>query len=1391
MNSKRTNPQTNASTDDRKLRRNAPATSSAAPKKRKLAVSIERILHLAERVVILGWAETEVVDVRAPNLRTGEISCAPVPSAETAGAPPLSDRKIAFTLALIGKYEEQSPLTFTLFFADRRKRKFTIQAAETNQEANIERVAGRIFSIRKIRSASNSQISSVIQALSAQEWRAFLIIRSNFDAKFYKYTYKLEIEDELELAIHYLKRGWREGNDPNSWFSVEAYLLDHSDVAQSGLEPFLHYLQVGRQEGRSIFPHVNREKSQIAQKIAPFIDQDYYKSQVGNVNLSNAANHYVLFGEQRRINPHKNFDINQYLMLNPDVRNANISPFLHYVDHGIKEGRKGRVERNNPRQSNDTRPCLLFVGHSARQAGAEVMLLDIVRWFNEHTDYELDVILLAPGILSSEYASHANTIVINGVDDFDYLLESDFLRSSYELIYFNTVATSEFALVYNRIYLPRLTSVLMHVHEMESVLREFREPFQALEPSVGTFIAASDRTAQALSETCNVHADRIQTMHSFVRAADLDQRAIAAARESARRAFDIPETAFVVLGSGTVYLRKGPDLFFETAVSIIKANPNKEMYFIWIGSGELLSELNQKVQDLNLAERIKFVGFHKNAAELVAMADVFFLSSREDPFPLVCLEAAQFGIPSVIFRESTGFIEFVGNDAGVISERTSADSAARSIKEIMVDPRRREILGLNARRKFLTHFETQIAMIRFLTLLRDHCGLKPKVTVAIPNYNHEKFLVERIESVVNQTFKDVEILLMDDCSSDNSLAILSRYAAEDPRCRLVINDHCSGSPFPQWHKAQELGVGELIWIAESDDFCDLKFLQFLIPYFDDPLVALAYCRTEIVREDGSVVQDALKEYFGPLETDLALPAVREGRVEARDRLGVICTIVNASSVIFRKEKIAEGFRAAVNYRISGDWRVYLEAAKNGRVVYADGVNNYFRRHGDSVVHKIEGTEQYFEERGKILKFAAFDLQLGLRWFRRARTEIESEWERFRHVHKARALAEIIDFDAVRRVAEGNEAEPMLRIGLYVHGMCVSKGGIERLAADLANEWVSAGHEVFIFCRRWEPACPVYPLGKMVRLVPCFDETEGDASLLGIQNALADSNVDVFIPMLSEQLFEPMVEAASRLGIKTIASEHNDPWQIEKRWWPRGRRIATLRRVDRIHFILDKYASSIPKSFRDRVSIISNGVRIDRIQAIASMVRRNGRRIISAGRLEPQKRFDRLIKAFAAIEPRCRRDWRLDIFGAGSMHESLLSLIASMDLGHSVRVLPPTDVLWRELSRSDIFVLPSEFEAFGITVVEAKAAGLPCIAYSNCNGPNILIRNEVDGLLCAPDEEGENLAEAIRWLISDPDFRLQLAGRATENLDRFDIRRIARDWLHLIRQTVSATIDPSG
>ncbi|MBK6904809.1 MAG: glycosyltransferase family 2 protein [Saprospirales bacterium] len=129
----------------------------------------------------------------------------------------------------------------------------------------------------------------------------------------------------------------------------------------------------------------------------------------------------------------------------------------------------------------------------------------------------------------------------------------------------------------------------------------------------------------------------------------------------------------------------------------------------------------------------------------------------------------------------------------------------------------------------------------------------PTISVIVPNFNHGSFLHQRIQGILNQTYQDFELILMDDRSTDESREILETYRNHPKTAHLVFNETNSGSPFLQWEKGMQLAKGRYIWIAESDDWCEPSFLETLVPWLEaDPEVRIAYCQSLCLDEQGKI-----------------------------------------------------------------------------------------------------------------------------------------------------------------------------------------------------------------------------------------------------------------------------------------------------------------------------------------------------------------------------------------------------------------------------------------------------------------------------------------------------------------------------------------------------------
>lgn len=245
----------------------------------------------------------------------------------------------------------------------------------------------------------------------------------------------------------------------------------------------------------------------------------------------------------------------------------------------------------------------------------------------------------------------------------------------------------------------------------------------------------------------------------------------------------------------------------------------------------------------------------------------------------------------------------------------------------------------------------------------------PKVSVVIPNYNHAHYLDKRIQSVLNQTYQDFELVYLDDASTDNSNEVFQRYAP-DPRIRAVINESNSGCVFKQWNRGFREAQGEYIWVAESDDLSDSRFLETLVARLDShPKVGVAYCQSMTIDEHDNLGFIVEREWWGKwLDTrHWTSDFVNNGVDECAKYLIVACTIPNISAALIRRSSLERAGYADESMTLSGDWKFWSRLLMASDIAYVAQPLNYWRRHTGSVTSKAMRNGVYIEEAYKIIK----------------------------------------------------------------------------------------------------------------------------------------------------------------------------------------------------------------------------------------------------------------------------------------------------------------------------------------------------------------------------------------------------------------------------------------
>ncbi|MFM7850703.1 MAG: glycosyltransferase family 2 protein [Flammeovirgaceae bacterium] len=242
-----------------------------------------------------------------------------------------------------------------------------------------------------------------------------------------------------------------------------------------------------------------------------------------------------------------------------------------------------------------------------------------------------------------------------------------------------------------------------------------------------------------------------------------------------------------------------------------------------------------------------------------------------------------------------------------------------------------------------------------------------KVSVIVPNYNHANFLKKRIDSILAQTFTDFELIILDDCSTDNSREIIEYYRKLKENVKIEYNTVNSGSTFKQWDRGISLAEGELIWVAESDDYCEPEFLETCVSKmlnYENVGVVVAQS-VEVNEVDGTNLPSfSNNNHFAEIFKNSYF---NSGRDEISEKLVYENTIPNASAVLFRKNLYQKCGGTDKTMRLCGDWFLWIKLLLSSNIYYISTPLNYFRFTRTSLGFRLSKKDT-FHERVKILKF---------------------------------------------------------------------------------------------------------------------------------------------------------------------------------------------------------------------------------------------------------------------------------------------------------------------------------------------------------------------------------------------------------------------------------------
>jgi len=378
-----------------------------------------------------------------------------------------------------------------------------------------------------------------------------------------------------------------------------------------------------------------------------------------------------------------------------------------------------------------SKPAILFVGHDASRTGAPMALLHFMRWFKEVVGWPFSCLLKSGGELEKEFAALCPTTVLAqgawhaggyrrrilgrlglggaAASLHEHLVMSRQVRRP-GLIYCNTIA----ALPALELAARRGRRVLCHVHELEFVFRATvgLAASRKVLDLTDRFIACSQAVADNLVQRHQVKADRIEIVHEYMPTSVNGRFAENGNRRWLREKLGLRENTVVVGGSGALGWRKATDLFVQLAAIIRRRKPELDLHFLWLGGAMdsgLGFEVMHDVEAADLIGRVTLMPLQPDPIRYFSGLDIFVLPSREDPYPLVCLESAACGIPIVCFDGAGGMPEFVEKDCGIVVPYLNTEDMASALVKLAENPELRKRYGNAARVKVGARHDVSVA----------------------------------------------------------------------------------------------------------------------------------------------------------------------------------------------------------------------------------------------------------------------------------------------------------------------------------------------------------------------------------------------------------------------------------------------------------------------------------------------------------------------------------------------------------------------------------------------------------------------------------------------------------------------------------------------------------
>lgn len=656
---------------------------------------------------------------------------------------------------------------------------------------------------------------------------------------------------------------------------------------------------------------------------------------------------------------------------------------------------------------------------------------------------------------------------------------------------------------------------------------------------------------------------------------------------------------------------------------------------------------------------------------------------------------------------------------------------------------------------------------------------EPLVTVIVPNYNHARFLPTRIDCILNQTYKNIELLILDDKSPDNSVEVIKDYAKRYPKVvRAMLNKKNSGGVFNQWEKGITAAKGDLIWICESDDFCEEDFLEKILHVFADDSVMMAFGRIQFADRQGKMME-GLDGYREGAEPGIwNSEEIRTASHWFKTAFGVSNIIPNVGGCVFRNQPVTRDiWDEAKRYKILGDWFLYAVLCGGGRIAYVPEAIAYFRQHGKNTSVSSFRRDYYYTEHKRILDFMrerwGTPDDVALKFFGKV-------YQQFEYVQARETLGDLTPMFSIEdTLKKKKDSTHILICSLGFH-----LGGGEIFPIHLANDLVKRGYIVsFLIIDSKEPE---ERIRKQLDARIAVYESQL-VQEIGIDRFIHESGVDLIHSHVIGIEFFFFGKSRPHFNIPYIVSLHGS---YEVTPMPDDILFRVVRHVSHWVYLTPKnlgHLKEIPID-RNKTTFIANGMPIDEREFIKTRkemgIGEDDVVFTLVSRAMKEKGWRPAVAAIKAAQKKTTRKLHLVMCGSGPEADALAKECKN---DANIHVMGFQDRIHGVYRISDVAILPTRFlgESFPLTLIQAMQVGTPVIATDVGEIKKMVVANGMEsGLTIEWTEDDaafvDNLAEAMLKM-ADDDFRAARAADAAKMGEQYSISVVADKYIEVFNR----------